>query len=174
MKAYRHFMTITKHRFLVMKHCFCVGLYWQGLVHDLSKYSPTEFMVGAKYYQGDRSPNDIERRTNGYSAAWLHHKGRNKHHSEYWIDYSMVPGEQVTGMEMPTKYVVEMFCDRIAACKTYGGASYTDQDPWEYYRARTGKLVIHEHTKALLEEMLFMLAKEGQAKTFAYIKENIL
>lgn len=174
MKAYRHFMTITKHRFLVMKHCFKVGLYWQGLVHDLSKYSPTEFIVGAKYYQGNRSPNDIERKNLGYSKAWLHHKGRNKHHSEYWIDYSMVPGEQVAGMEMPVKYVVEMFCDRIAACKTYGGSSYSDQDPWNYYHPRANKVIMHENTKALLEEMLSMLASEGEAKTFAYIKKKIL
>ena len=86
MKAVKHFKTITKHRFLVMKYCFKAGLYWQGLTHDLSKYSPAEFRVGARYFQGDRSPNDIERREKGYSAAWLHHKGRNKHHLEYWID----------------------------------------------------------------------------------------
>ena len=48
MKAWKHFKTITKHKFLVMRQCFKVGLYWQGLTHDLSKYSPTEFFVGAK------------------------------------------------------------------------------------------------------------------------------
>ena len=75
-KVIGHFTTITRHKILVMKECFKIGLYKQGLTHDLSKYSPTEFLVGCKYYQGNRSPNEIERREKGYSAAWLHHKGR--------------------------------------------------------------------------------------------------
>ena len=87
MNALRHFGTITKHKLLVMKACFQVGLYRQGLLHDLSKYGWTEFRVGCRYYQGTRSPNNAEREEKGYSSAWLHHKGRNKHHYEYWIDY---------------------------------------------------------------------------------------
>ena len=89
MKAWRHFRTITHHKILVMKGCFKLGLYRQGLLHDMSKYSPTEFLVGCRYYQGTRSPNNAEREAKGYSSAWLHHKGRNKHHYEYWIDYGM-------------------------------------------------------------------------------------
>ena len=83
-----HFETITRHKLLVMKYCFACGLYEQGLAHDLSKYSPTEFIPGCIYYQGDHSPNEAERADRGYSSAWLHHKGRNKHHLEYWIDYA--------------------------------------------------------------------------------------
>ena len=41
-KWMRHLHTINHHKWLVLKHCFAVGLYWQGLTHDLSKYSPTE------------------------------------------------------------------------------------------------------------------------------------
>ena len=88
MKIWKHFKTITYHKYLVMQGCFKVGLYWQGIFHDMSKYSPSEFWVGAKYYQGNRSPNNAEREAIGYSSSWLHHKGRNKHHYEYWIDYS--------------------------------------------------------------------------------------
>ena len=89
----RHFHTITEHKIVVARHCFRVGMYWQGLTHDLSKYSPTEFWPGCRYYQGYRSPNNAEREQKGYSSAWLHHKGRNKHHYEYWIDYSTtIPG----------------------------------------------------------------------------------
>lgn len=76
MKPWQHFKTITRHRLLVMVNCFRIGLIRQGLTHDLSKYSPTEFWTGAKYYQGIRSPNAAEREKKGYSAAWLHHKGR--------------------------------------------------------------------------------------------------
>ena len=117
-----HFQTITYHRRLVRQSCFRVGLYWQGLTHDLSKYSLTEFLVGAKYFQGDCSPNNAEKEEKGYSSSWLHHKGRNKHHFEYWIDYSM-PGSKgplLIGMKMPLRYVVEMFMDRIAAAERIG------------------------------------------------------
>ena len=92
MKAWRHFKTITYHRWLVCQGCFKVGLYWQGLTHDLSKYTPTEFMVGVKYFQGNRSPNGAERDEKGYSLAWMHHKGRNRHHYEYWTDLSPKTG----------------------------------------------------------------------------------
>ena len=94
---WRHFHTITEHKIMVARHCFKVGMYWQGLTHDLSKYSPSEFWQGVKYYQGYRSPNNAEREDKGYSAAWLHHKGRNKHHYEYWIDYSTGPVKGMRG-----------------------------------------------------------------------------
>ena len=87
-KAFSHFKTITKHRHCVLRHCIKAGIFFQGLRHDLSKYTPTEFLPGAKYYAGTRSPNEVEREQKGYSAAWLHHKGRNRHHYEYWQDYN--------------------------------------------------------------------------------------
>ena len=86
----RHFITITKHRHRVIINCFKAGIGFQGLFHDLSKYSLTEFIPGAKYYMGIKSPNETERNECGYSSAWLHQKGRNKHHFEYWTDYSPV------------------------------------------------------------------------------------
>ena len=104
----KHFCTITRHRLLVCKHCFKLGLYWQGLTHDLSKYSPEEFWTGVRYYQGDRSPNAAEREVIGFSKAWLHHKGRNKHHFEYWIDVSLNKEEGLVGNKMPVRYVAEM------------------------------------------------------------------
>ena len=174
MKWLSHLRTINHHKLLVMKHCFRVGLYRQGLLHDLSKYSPVEFSAGAKYYQGDRSPNEIERKERGYSAAWLHHKGRNKHHLEYWIDYDPGPGHRMTGMEMPVNYVAEMFCDRGAASQTYRGKAYRDGDPLDYYLASRDHYLIHPNTRALLERLLGMLAEEGEDRTFAYIRREVL
>lgn len=172
MKATEHLKTITHHRYLVRKDCFRVGLYWQGLTHDLSKFSPTEFLVGAKYYQGDRSPNNAEREDKGYSSSWLHHKGRNKHHFEYWIDYSGNGEQLLTGMKMPVRYVVEMFIDRIAACKTYQNGTYTDASPWEYHiKSRLVHKVMHKDSLKLLEHLLKMLAECGEEATFAYVKK---
>ena len=124
--VWHHFVTITEHKLLVMKNCFRVGLYKQGLLHDLSKYSPEEFWTGVRYYQGTRSPNAAEREEKGYSLAWLHHKGRNKHHFEYWLDFSLGEPKGLIGQKMPVNYVVEMVMDRIAACRVYRGKDYTD------------------------------------------------
>ena len=123
MDFWRHLKTVQRHRHLVRQYCFRLGLYWQGLTHDLSKFSPVEFWAGVKYFQGDRSPNDAQRRDKGYSASWMHHKGRNRHHFEYWTDYG-VSGEGIIGVEMPKKYVAEMFCDRLAASKVYRGQDF--------------------------------------------------
>ena len=173
--AWKHFRTITYHKYLVMKGCFAVGLYRQGLMHDLSKYSPTEFLVGAKYFQGDRSPNNAEREEKGYSAAWLHHKGRNKHHYEYWIDYSTreVPGGMAP-VEMPVRYVAEMLMDRIAASKGYLGDRYTDAAPLQYFQSAKEPPVMHENTRKLLLQLLVMLAEKGEAETFSYVRKGLL
>lgn len=175
MKAWKHFKTITYHKYLVMKGCFKVGLYRQGLFHDMSKYSPSEFLVGAKYFQGNRSPNNGEREAIGFSSAWLHHKGRNKHHYEYWIDYSTksIDGGMAPA-PMPVKYVVEMLMDRIAACKVYNGEKYTCAAPLEYYSKGRENAPLHPDTKRLLEKLLIMLAREGEEKTFAYIRKKVL
>lgn len=173
MNWWGHFTTINHHKWLVMKSCFRLGLYKQGLLHDLSKYSPAEFLVGVKYFQGTRSPNNAEREDKGYTSAWLHHKGRNKHHLEYWIDYDLENGG-MTGMKMPVKYVVEMFCDRVAASKNYNREAYNDTFPLAYYKKGKGKYMLHEETARLLEELLTMLAQKGEEETFAYIKKEIL
>lgn len=171
MSFFGHFKTITKHKFLVMKHCFRLGLYRQGLMHDMSKYMPVEFKVGVKYYIGTESPNAEERKATGVSLAWLHHKGRNKHHFEYWIDYSPNPEEGIVGMKMPLKYVAEMFCDRLAASQNYQGDKYTSEHPLAYYVKDRDKIIIHPEVDALLMKLLTMLKDEGEDATFAYIKQ---
>lgn len=167
---FKHFKTITIHKFKVMELCFRVGLIKQGLLHDLSKYSLTEFLVGVKYYQGTRSPNAAEKLEKGYSTAWLHHKGRNKHHFEYWIDYTFNPDDGLQGMKMPLKYVLEMTCDRIAASRVYAGKDYTTAVPWEYYSLREKGIHIHKDTKALLEKLLLINKDEGEEACIKYMR----
>ena len=178
MKIWKHFCTINHHKMLVMKGCFKVGLYKQGLLHDLSKYSPTEFLVGCKYYQGNRSPNNAEREAIGYSSAWLHHKGRNKHHMEYWIDYG-IPGKGeehkgLCGMKMPVRYVVEMYIDRVSASKNYQKDRYTNDSALKYYENGKQYHVLHDDTRALLELLLTMLSVKGEEETNRFIKYEIL
>lgn len=174
MNAIDHFNTITKHKFIVMKYCFKVGLYKQGILHDLSKYSWIEFSAGIKYYKGDKSPNGEQRLAEGRSEAWLHHKGRNKHHNEYWIDYIIGGKFPLGGMKMPIKYVVEMFIDRLSACKNYEKENFTVASPLAYYERSKNYCIIHDESRALLEELLFKLKEEGEEKTLKYIKEDVL
>ena len=173
MKAIEHLRTINHHKLLVMKGCFKVGLYRQGLMHDLSKYTPSEFLVGCKYYQGNRSPNNAEREATGVSSAWLHHKGRNKHHYEYWIDYSLNKEEGIVGMRMPTRYVVEMFVDRVSASKTYQKDAYEDWNPLEYYD-RSGKAWQYDSSGdgGIITHLLEMLAEEGEDATWCVYTQN--
>ena len=174
MHPLKHLKTINRHKRLVFIHCWKCGLYRQAFLHDLSKYSPVEFWAGAKYYQGGvRSPNNAQREAEGVSAAWLHHKGRNKHHLEYWIDYSLENGE-MAGMEMPVEYVVEMICDRIAASKNYRGKDYAPDYSLQYYNRGKDHYLLHPKTRALMEELLQMLAREGEDALFRYIRTNVL
>lgn len=181
MKAFKHFCTITRHKHLVMAGCFKVGLYRQGLLHDLSKYMPSEFLVGCRYYQGTMSPNNAEREAIGYSSAWLHHKGRNKHHLEYWIDYGVpekkngkVEHKGLCGMKMPLCYAVEMYIDRVAASKNYQKENYTNDSALKYYLNGKPFHVMHEDTRALLELLLLMLSVRGEAATNRFIREELL
>ena len=173
MKAWQHLKTITKHRWLVLKGCFRVGLYWQGLTHDLSKYSPTEFWIGAKYYQGTRSPNAAEREDKGYSEAWMHHKGRNRHHYEYWTDMNRET-KRYEPIPMPRKYLVEMVMDRRAACMTYQGKDYRDDSALNYFQKSRERTLMHPETCRQLGYILTMLAEKGEKETFRYLKEEVL
>lgn len=173
MKAWKHFLTITKHKCLVMGGCFRVGLYWQGLTHDLSKYSRIEFWTGARYYQGNRSPNTAEREEKGYSEAWMHHKGRNRHHYEYWTDMNRQT-RQYESVPMPRRYLVEMVMDRRAACITYQGKDYTDASALIYFDKSREKELMHPQTRQELGYLLTMLKDRGERETFRYMKREVL
>lgn len=174
MNVWGHFRTITKHRHMVMKLCFRVGLYRQGLAHDLSKYSYTEFSKGIRYFQGDRSPNNYEREVTGISLSWLHHKGRNRHHFEYWLDYDMENPGRMTGMIMPRKYIAEMFCDRIAACRVYERDAYTPASPARFFYRSRGRFLMHDVTRRELGYLLTFLSVRGLDEALSYVRHHYL
>lgn len=170
-KFIRHLTTITKHKIIVGKLCFKCGLYKQALMHDLSKYSWIEFSNGVRYFQGNRSPIDKEKEEKGYSLGWLHHKGKNKHHWEYWID---MRSGGMGGIEIPKQYVVEMFCDRVAATMIYQKEQFQSQGPLEYYMKGKDRYIMHENTHALLYSLLKRCADYGIEETIQYIKMEVL
>lgn len=167
--AWGHFLTITKHKWIVMKLCFRCGLYKQGLLHDVSKYSWVEFRAGVHYFQGNRSPNSIERTQFGYSPAWLHHKGRNKHHWEYWIELI----EIAIPIQMPVCYVIEMFCDRVAATKVYQKGAYDNASALAYFLKNYDNVIMEEHSKALTQLLLEYLAANGLDETIRFINKEV-
>ena len=173
-----HLKTINAHKLLVMKHCFRVGLYKQGLMHDMSKYMPSELLMGFMYYDDGKSrPNNGERIEKGYSYAWMHHKGRNRHHFEYWLDYSLKFDKNKFPMQpvqMPRKYVAEMLMDRISASKNYNKENYTDMDPLTYFERGRGQYMIHPQTKKELHGMLRILAVRGEEELFRFVKDYYL
>ncbi len=173
MNAWKHFLTVTRHRWIVRGGCFQVGLIWQGLTHDLSKYSFTEFSTGAKYFQGTRSPNAAEREAVGYSEAWMHHKGRNRHHYEYWTDMHPVT-KKYEAVPMPRKYLVEMVMDRRAACIVYQGKNYHPSSALEYLEGSRDRLLMHPETLRQLTYILTILAEKGEKETFRYLREDVL
>ncbi len=171
-KFFGHLKTVLTHKKAVFYHARKVGIPIQGFFHDMSKFSPPEFLVGIKYYFGDKSPNEGERLRYGYSKAWLHHKGRNRHHFEYWTDYNMKE-RRVMPVKMPLIFVIEMFCDRVAASKIYQGENYTDSHPIEYFERGKPSRNIHPETSDFLESLLVMLRDKGEKETFGYIKKLV-
>ena len=173
-----HLKTINEHKLLVMEHCFRIGLYKQGLLHDLSKYMPSELLMGFLYYDdGKSSPNNGERRDKGYSAAWMHHKGRNRHHFEYWTDYSLHPVEKkypLQAVQMPRKYVAEMLMDRISASKNYNKETYTRHHPLEYFEHGKSHYLLHPQTEKELHGMLRILDERGEEALMHFVRDYYL
>ena len=161
-KFLKHFTLITKHKILVGKYCFKCGQFKRGLLHDNSKYSPTEFISGAKYYQGDASLIDSEKNAIGYSVAWQHHKGHNPHHWEYWIDN--IGSRKNTPIKIPYDYVIEMICDWRGAGKTYSRDKWTQSEPYEYYRMVKEGRIIHPRTEKIIIYLLEIIRDEGLNK----------
>ena len=162
----KHLIVINKHRWNVFKLCFKVGIPWRGFLHDLSKFSPSEFFESVKYYQGNKSPIPIARKTKGYSSAWLHHKGRNKHHLEYWVD----PRCKSYAIVVPYKYAAEMACDKMAASIVYNGKNWTTRSEYDYWMKEKQISIVHPKIDNFLTEIFRQVIDQGINKV--YTKKN--
>ncbi len=157
-----HLKVIHRHRKHIIKACFKMGIPIQGLLHDLSKYSLTELKI-YKFYTGALSPHDIARNELGYSPSWYHHRNRNKHHSEYWVDSF----EKMNAVKMPYKYVIEMFCDFMAAGKAYNKDNWTVKTPWDYWENKCrGVRILNPETERLFEKLLWNLHESENEEHF--------
>ena len=162
-----HFKVITKHKWLVFKLCCKVGEPWRGLTHDLSKYSPTEFWEGVKYFNGGHSPILDCKKDKGYSEAWLHHRARNKHHFDYWVDLSAPDKTPI----IPYKYVAEAICDKIASGMTYMGDKWTQEYELQYWLYERDKTLVNDQVEQVVTETLRLVSELGINKGLT--KKNI-
>ena len=152
---WKHFKTVMKHKRVVFRECKACGITWQGLIHDLSKFSHTEFAPSAMYFQGNRSSIDAER----YTSAWMHHKGHNPHHWEYWTDFNN--DGTIIANQIPTKYVIEMVCDWVGAGMVYAKGTWKQSDPLDYYnKVRAGRH-FHPKTEELILKLLVCIKGKG-------------
>ena len=162
-KYLKHLITITKHKYYVGKFCFKCGFYKRGILHDLSKYGFTEFFSSAKYFQGTRSPIDVEKDQTGYSLAWQHHKGHNPHHWEYWIDN--LGTKENTPIKIPYEYVIEMICDWLGAGIVYSKQQVDFNEPYSepliYYKKHIEQRIFHPQTQKLIENCLEIINEKG-------------
>lgn len=164
---FKHIKLVSKHKWNVFKLCCRVGVPWRGFAHDWSKFSPGEFFESIKYYDGHISPITVCKKVNGYSKAWLHHKGRNKHHAEYWMDMSL-PEKTVI---IPYKYAAEMICDKIAAGIVYDGKNWTKETEIKYYMNERKTTLVHPQTDKFIIAVLTEVSENGLYETLT--KKNI-
>lgn len=152
--AFKHLKKICVHKWWVFYYCCKAGIIWQGIVHDLSKFTPTEFFESVKYYKGTSSPIDECKRVNGYSMAWFSHKGKNYHHYEHWTDNYDIG---TTCVPMPFKYALEMYCDYLAAGKAYNGRKFTyhNEFAWWIKIKKPTVNMMHPKTKQFITDMLW-------------------
>ena len=170
-KAIGHTKTILQHKYEVGKLCVKCGLYGAAITHDLSKFSPTEYLQGVKYFTGTKSPHYLEREVTGVSHAWMHHRGRNKHHAEYWHDISLEKGVDVP-VDMPARYIIEMLCDRISACKVYLKDKFTASSPLEYYESHKDENEFSDMTAYRLHTLLKLYAEIGEERFCSEVRST--
>lgn len=163
MRALGHLKTVLTHKYFVGKYCFMCGLYWQGIIHDLSKFSPTEFIESCRYYTGGHSPIDNCKAVNGYSYCWFHHRGRNYHHWEMWVD-NFEKG--ITTHKMPFKYALEMMCDFIAAGRAYNKKNFTMDNEYEWWLKKRQVVLMNKYTMAFIDVMFVAMKRNGIESIF--------
>lgn len=148
----KHLHTIDTHRWFVFKNCCKCGFFLRGLVHDLSKYSPSEFFPSAKYYKGTGSPVFRQRFDEGlYSSIAVHHTNRNPHHFEYREDEYL---GNIVVKKMPYKYSVEYVCDVIAASMVYLKKGFSKEKPYDFFVTRSKWYFMHPMTREFITNLL--------------------
>ena len=151
---------LLRHKWYVFVECCKMGMPIMGILHDWSKFRPSEFIPYAKHFFGPGRSIHTGRNKQGYykptntgdpafDRAWFWHAKRNKHHWQYWC----VPeaGQEAIPQDIPLKYIKEMVCDWHGAAKAQNSQSTVE----EWYKANKNKMIMSIRTRETLESFLY-------------------
>lgn len=139
---------VLRHKWFVFIECCHLGVPWRGLLHDLSKFLPSEFLPYARHFYGRPGPHAAaDSGEEAFNLAWLKHQKRNKHHWQWWV--LRFDDGTVRALEMPDEYRREMVADWRGAGKAQG-----KPDTRAWYEANRGKMVLGLETRAWVEQEL--------------------
>lgn len=158
---------VLKHKYYVFIECCKLGIPFRGIIHDMSKFRPSEYKYYALYFFNKKLPEwDYAKRVfpsfpykytkegvkEGFDIAWLHHHRRNKHHWQYWLEVSVDNNDiiNVVPIEMPLKVAKEMLADWRGAGRSITGKD----DTFDYYMKNRNKIILHDNTRKWIEEQL--------------------
>ena len=164
MKYLKYLKYLIKHKWYVMLECFNEGLFWKGIIHDWSKFLPSEFFPYVNYFYGKKSKGHIPNEgyykptktdDDKFDFAWLLHQKRNRHHWQFWLLPEDNGGTKI--LEIPYPYLKEMICDWIGAGKAQGylsppGDRYFETNIW--YNKNKDKITLHPRARLRAEKIL--------------------
>ena len=166
MKFFKHLWVVIKHKHNVTKYASKLGIFWTGLFHDMTKFTPTEFGLSVKYFHGKKSPTIIERADNdNFSYLCVAHTGRNKHHWQYWVDYT---NHDIIVNRIPYKRSLEYVADVLSASRVYNPKNFTPNVAYEYFYNHSRFYMMHPATK----EFILWCIKEANDNGFKVMKRK--
>jgi len=159
MKFLRYLRYLIRHKWFVFLECVRVGLWWRGLIHDWSKFLPSEFLPYANHFgngiQAGRDKTGYYKPTDtgdpAFDFAWFLHQKRNCHHWQWWVFPEDESGVKV--LPMSEKSRLEMLCDWRGAGRAQGTPNVR-----KWYAANGYKLQLHAETRAKVEAELGVAA----------------
>jgi len=128
MKKYiQYLLYLIKHKWYVFIECYKLGIVWQGITHDLSKFLLDEMIPYAKHFYGEKTKESKEQFLDSFRLLCK----RNKHHWQYWCDKSLSQPKDIEN-----QYILKMMADWRAMGKTVGSS------PQEWYEENKNKIVV--------------------------------
>lgn len=157
MHYFKYIDYVFRHKFYVLIECFKRGIFLRGILHDLSKFLPSEFFAYSEFLYNPKTITTHDE----FRKAVLLHKRRNKHHWEYWVMRDDAKYEEVV-FPMDIDYATEMICDWVGTGKAVGNLS-PKNDPYkevrEWYIEHNDQLVLHPYTRNYIESTIGYSAK---------------
>lgn len=162
-KNWSYLKYVFKHKWFVLREGLKIGVnLWQLIIHDWSKFLPSEWFPYADYFYGEWATEHEANRamivagvylktkadvSAAFDVAWLKHQNRQPHHWQFWMLTMDDGGTQ--NLPMPDRYRREMLADWRGA-----GLALGKPDTRGWYLANRDHIQLHPQTRAWIEEQL--------------------